>query len=169
MYQKLTDFSDFWYGKCWENLTSSFIDMPTSPVCCSHFTFGKPKSYFSKILFIRISDYLRYLRIKWTATYLLSLCVQLNHNCLVILSFGQYYWDVLLTQELLPAIRSVAGDVFVFHQDNVPTHRARDTSVKLLRCETPQIISRDMWPANSCDLNPVECCICGIMQEVYSK
>jgi len=31
---------------------------------------------------------------------------------------------MLLTSELLPAIRSVAGDVFVFQQDNAPAHRA---------------------------------------------
>ena len=31
-------------------------------VNCSHFTFGNPKRYFSTILFIRTSDYSRYLR-----------------------------------------------------------------------------------------------------------
>jgi len=65
---------------------------------------------------------------------------------------------VLLTQELLPAIRSIAGDVFVFRQDNAPAHRARDT-VELLWRETPQFISPDTWPANSRDLNPVDYCI----------
>ena len=38
---------------------------------------------------------------------------------------GQYYRDVLLMQKLLPAIRNIAGDVFVFQQDNAPAHRAR--------------------------------------------
>jgi len=56
---------------------------------------------------------------------------------------GQYYRDVLLTQKLLPAIRSVAGDVFVFQQDSAPSRRARDT-VELLHRETPQFISPDM-------------------------
>ena len=46
---------------------------------------------------------------------------------------GQYYRDVLLMQKLLPAIRSIAGDVFVFQQDNAPTHRARDTAELLRR------------------------------------
>jgi len=58
-------------------------------------------------------------------------------------------------QKLLPAIRSIAGDVFLFQQDNAPAHRARDT-VELLCRETPQFISPDMWPANSPDLNPVD-------------
>jgi len=72
--------------------------------------------------------------------------------------------DVLLLQKLLPVIRSIDGDVFVFQQDNAPAHRARDT-VKLLCCETPQFISPDMWPANSPDLNPVDYCICGMLQQ----
>jgi len=43
-------------------------------------------------------------------------------------------------QKLLPAIRSIAGDMFVFQQDNAPEHHARDT-VELLRHETRQFIS----------------------------
>jgi len=76
---------------------------------------------------------------------------------------GQYYRDVLLMQKLLPAIRSIAGDVFVFHQVNAPAHRARDT-VELLRRGTPQFISPDMWPANSPSLSPVDNCIWGMLQ-----
>jgi len=51
-------------------------------------------------------------------------------------------------QELLPPIRSIAGDVFVFQQDNAPAHRDCDT-VELLRRETSQFISPDMWPLAS--------------------
>jgi len=40
---------------------------------------------------------------------------------------GQYYRDVLLSQQMLPAIEHVAGDTFVFQQDNAPSHRAEDT------------------------------------------
>jgi len=77
---------------------------------------------------------------------------------------GQYYRDVLLTQKLLAAIRSIAEDVFVFQQDNAPAHRARDTA-ELLRRETPQFISPDIWPANSRDLNPVDYRVWGMLQE----
>ena len=77
---------------------------------------------------------------------------------------GQYYRDVLLMQKLLPEIRSIAGDVLVFQQDNAPAHRARDT-VELLRRETPQFISPNMWPANSLDLNLINYHICGMPQE----
>jgi len=38
---------------------------------------------------------------------------------------GQYYRDVLLSYQMLPAIKHVAGDTFVFQQDNAPSHRAR--------------------------------------------
>ena len=64
----------------------------------------------------------------------------------------QYYQDVLLMRELLPAILSIAGDVFVFQQVNAPAHYARFI-VELLRRETPQFTSPDMWPANIPDLN----------------
>jgi len=40
---------------------------------------------------------------------------------------GQYYRNVLLSQKMIPAIKQVAGDTFVFQQDSAPSHRARDT------------------------------------------
>jgi len=49
--------------------------------------------------------------------------------------------------EAATAICSIAGDVFVFQQDNAPAHRARDT-VELLRSEAPQFISPDIKPVN---------------------
>ena len=71
---------------------------------------------------------------------------------------------MLLTQKLLSAIRSIAGDMFVFQQDNAPAHRARDR-VELLCRETPQFISPDMWQANSPDLNPVDYHVWDMLQE----
>jgi len=38
---------------------------------------------------------------------------------------GQYYCDVLLSLQMLPAIKHVASDTFVFQQDNAPSHHAR--------------------------------------------
>ena len=40
---------------------------------------------------------------------------------------GQYYRDVLLMRDLLPAVPSIAGDESVLQQDDAPAHRARDT------------------------------------------
>jgi len=51
-----------------ENLT----DLSTSPVRCSHCTFGNRKKSFSTALFIHTSDYLRYLRRKQTVIHLPS-------------------------------------------------------------------------------------------------
>jgi len=51
-----------------------------------------------------------------------------------------YYRDVLLTQELLPVIRQISGNEFVFQQDDsAPAHRARET-IELLRRETHQTL-----------------------------
>ena len=44
------------------------IQLPTSPVYCSPFTFWNPKKSFSTVLFIHTSDYLHHLRRKQTAT-----------------------------------------------------------------------------------------------------
>jgi len=38
---------------------------------------------------------------------------------------NQYYRDVLLSQQMLPAIKHVASDMFVFQQDSAPSHHAR--------------------------------------------
>ena len=49
---------------------------------------------------------------------------------------GTYYRDVLLSQNMLPAIRQLTGDVYVFQQDSAPAHRARST-IEFSRHETP--------------------------------
>ena len=36
-----------------------------------------------------------------------------------------YYLDMLLKKEMLSAIRSNAGELFIFQQDNAPAHHAR--------------------------------------------
>ena len=64
---------------------------------------------------------------------------------------GAYYRDVLLSHQMFPAIRHLAGDVFMIQQDGAPAHRARAT-VEYLRQATPEFISPDLWPPNSPDL-----------------
>ena len=77
---------------------------------------------------------------------------------------GRYYCEVLLKKQLLPVMRRIAGNTYVFQQDSAPAHRARET-VQLLQQETPQFISPDQWPPNSPDLNSVDYRIWGWMQE----
>jgi transposase len=81
---------------------------------------------------------------------------------------GSYYRDEMLAKQLLPAIRSVAGDTFVFQQDSAPAHRARDTVAYLAR-ETPYFIGPELWPPNSPDLNPVDYKVWGVMQEMVYR
>jgi hypothetical protein len=38
-----------------------------------------------------------------------------------------YYRDVLLSRNLLPAIKELSGDFFIFQQNNAPAHRASET------------------------------------------
>ena len=79
------------------------------------------------------------------------------------------YREVLLTQHLLPAMKSTAGDFFVFQQNSPPSHRARET-VDLLSQNTPDFISPFLWPPSSPDLNPVDYRIWRLLQElVYAR
>src|SRR5688572_11204214 len=75
---------------------------------------------------------------------------------------GAYYRDVLLSQQLLPAIRMQSGEFFIFQQDSAPAHRAHET-VALLRRETPAFITPSLWPPNSPDLNPVDYKVWGVL------
>ena len=54
---------------------------------------------------------------------------------------------------MLPSIRSIAGDAYVFQQDSAQAHRACQ-SVKLLQRETPKFIAPNLWPPNSPALKP---------------
>jgi len=70
---------------------------------------------------------------------------------------------------MLPVMRDVSGEFFVFQQDNAPAHRARDTA-RLLEQATPAFIPPDLWPANSPDLNPVDYRIWSVLQQrVYQS
>ena len=66
---------------------------------------------------------------------------------------GCYYCDVVLMQQKLPSIRSIAGDAYVFQQDSALAHRARQ-KVELLHHEMPKLIAADLWYPNSPYLNP---------------
>jgi hypothetical protein len=77
---------------------------------------------------------------------------------------GAYYRDVLLTQHLLPAMKHMSSDFFIFQQDSAPAHRAHET-VALLSREAPGFISPQLWPPNSPDLNPVDYHIWSALEE----
>ena len=77
---------------------------------------------------------------------------------------GQYYRDVLLSQQMLQVTKHVPSDTFVFQQGNAPSHRAKDT-IKLLQQETSDFVCPDLWPPNSPDLSPVDYKVLGVMQQ----
>jgi len=65
---------------------------------------------------------------------------------------------------MLPAIKHVEGDIFVFQQDNAQSCLAKDT-IKLLQQETPDFTGPDLWPSDSPDLNQVDYKVWGVMQQ----
>ena len=53
---------------------------------------------------------------------------------------SRYYREVLLKKQMLPVMRRIAGDTYVFQQGSAPAHHARKTFQLLLQ-ETSQFIS----------------------------
>ena len=85
-----------------------------------------------------------------------ELGVKINDAC---------YPDVLLTQKLLPVIRQISGNEFVFQQLGQCSSTPCSWDNELLRRETPDFISPEQWPPNSPDLNPVDYKIWATMQQ----
>ena len=54
---------------------------------------------------------------------------------------GAYCREVLMTQKLLPVMREICGEFFLFKQGNVPAHRARGPT-NLLKQDTCVHFSR---------------------------
>ena len=77
---------------------------------------------------------------------------------------GAYNRDMMLQKEMLPAVHSIAGELFIFQQDSALAHRAREP-VSLLERETPRFTGPDLWPPNSPDLNAVGYKVWGVIQE----
>ena len=65
---------------------------------------------------------------------------------------------------MLPDIRAISGDFFIFQQNNALAHRARET-VALLQREVPAFIAPNLWPPNNPDLNPVDYKVWSTMQD----
>src|ERR1700733_9387666 len=56
---------------------------------------------------------------------------------------------------LLPQMRHIACDMFIFQQVSAAAHRARET-VEYLSRNAPYFIGPDIWPPNSPDINSVD-------------
>ena len=55
---------------------------------------------------------------------------------------GCYYRDVVLVQQMLPSISSIAGVAYVFQKDSAPRHHVHKT-VELFHSETPKFIAAE--------------------------
>lgn len=80
---------------------------------------------------------------------------------------ADHYTRTLLPQ-LLNDCRVLLGDDFIFQQDGAPAHTAHQTQ-QFLQDNTPDFISKDEWPPNSPDLNPLDFCVWGLMLDSYKK
>ena len=70
--------------------------------------------------------------------------------------FSDYYGEVLLKEKLLPCIKEIFGDNFIFQQDSAPAHRARDTIALLRRERRQTLFLPTSGLPNSPDMNPVD-------------
>jgi len=154
-------FSQFFHRRTQLEICNKTINKdPTSPQMCCYTTLWNvnvQKSLYtiqSLMVSVGVSE------LGCTHLIFVDLGVKIN---------GCYYREVLLSQQLLPAIWQVSGDFFMFQQDIASAHSARET-IKLLQWEMPAFISLDLWPPNSPNLNPVHYKIWGVMQDrVYQK
>ncbi len=78
-------------------------------------------------------------------------------------------YQQLLSTKLLPDCRAIFEDGdYVLQQDGAPAHRSKST-VSYLEENVPDFIGPKDWPANSPDLNPVDYCVWGRLQELVYK
>jgi len=82
--------------------------------------------------------------------------------------FSDYYREVLLKEKLLPCIKEISGDSFIFQQ---AVHlRTRRVTQSHFYAERRQTISPRPVAPNSPDMNPVDYKIWAVMQQwVYEK
>ena len=73
-------------------------------------------------------------RYRWSPATHSAYLHQIRHGCTELMFVepevkvdGAYYRDVLLSQQILPSLRQLAGHLFIFQQSSAPAHRAHAT------------------------------------------
>jgi len=80
---------------------------------------------------------------------------------------ANYYIDNILKRAIVDC-RSQIGEGFIFMQDGAPSHTAGRTQ-QYLEANAPGFISKNQWPANSPDLNPMDYGIWQALSEIVYK
>jgi hypothetical protein len=83
---------------------------------------------------------------------------------------ADYYSNVLLRQGLIPDCLHLFPDRnFIFQQDSAPSHTARLT-VNFLQEQNITFWGKEIWPAKSPDLNPMDYRVWALLeQKVYER
>jgi len=80
---------------------------------------------------------------------------------------AKLYVETLLP-ELVQDCRSVLPSGFIFQQDGAPAHMAK-LAQDWIATKCIEFISKDEWPPNSPDLNPLDYHVWGAMLERYKS
>lgn len=80
---------------------------------------------------------------------------------------GTFYVGRLLP-DLIQDCNQLLPAGFIFQQDGAPAHTARVTQ-EWLQANCPDFITKDQWPPNSPDLNPLDYHVWGAMLETFRK
>lgn len=77
----------------------------------------------------------------------------------------KYYMDEILDTHMKPWADLLYGqDQWTFQQDSAPAHKGKLTQ-EWCRQNCPDFISAQDWPPSSPDLNPLDYCVWGVMEE----
>ena len=81
---------------------------------------------------------------------------------------ADYYCNHLLSKMIPEMNRITKGQEYLFMQDGARSHTAQLTLSKLQKRKNLYVLAPHYWPPNSPDLNPVDFCIWGVLeQNVY--
>uniref|UniRef100_A0A8R1EIB9 Tc1-like transposase DDE domain-containing protein n=1 Tax=Caenorhabditis japonica TaxID=281687 RepID=A0A8R1EIB9_CAEJA len=77
---------------------------------------------------------------------------------------SEVYQKIVLMDNLLPLVtQHFAGGPFILQQDWAPSHGSRST-LAVLEAHFPGFLDKNLWPASSPDLNPMDFSVWGMLE-----